>query len=85
MRLTVEESPGVISLNFMWLPTWIGINHGIKKQIEQKIGPLFKGRDLDDATLDELDEAIIEELQKTFPEIQFSDYLRAICHVQQGG
>jgi len=85
MRLTVEVSPGVIELNWMWLPTWIGINHGLKKQLEQKVGTLFKGRELSDATLDELDDAIIEELQKSFPEILFSDYLRAIRHVQQQG
>ncbi len=84
MRLTVQApGDGVLELNFMWLPTWVGVNHAIKKEIEEKIGATFKGREIDETTLDELDEAIIDLLQKKFPEIQFTEYLRAIRHVHQ--
>ena len=83
MRLTVQTEPGVIELNFMWLPTWIGMNNLIKKEIEEKVGVLFLSRVINDTTLDELDEAIIEMLQAKFPSIHFEDYLRALKHVRQ--
>lgn len=85
MRLIVETEPGVLELNFMWLPTWIGMSHPIKKEIEEKIGEKFVGRDLNDGTLDEMDDAIIDLLQDKFPAVHFKDYLRALKDVRQEG
>ena len=67
----------------MWLPTWIGMNHTIKKEIEEKIGKGFKGHELTTETLDAMDEAIIGLLQEKFPSILFEEYLRALKHVRQ--
>lgn len=83
MRLVIETEPGKLELNYMWLPTWVGMSHPLKKEIEDKIGKDFVGKDLTDETLDEMDEAIIELLQGKFPTIKFSDYLRALKDVEQ--
>lgn len=83
MHLTVEEEPGTLGLNFMWLPTWIGMNHALKKKIEEKISEDFVGKDLNEETLAAMDEAIIQLLASEFPEIEFADYVRGIQHVHQ--
>jgi len=85
MRLTVEVAPGVIELNWMWLPTWIGLNHSIKKEIEEKVGQAFIQRELTEDTLEELDEVIISFLQDKFPNVRFEKYLRALKDVHQEG
>jgi len=83
MRLVIETEPGKLELNYMWLPTWVGMSHPLKKEIEDKIGEDFVGKELSEDTLDLMDEAIIKLLQSKFPMISFSNYLRALKGVEQ--
>lgn len=37
MRLVVETEPGVVELNWTWLPTWLGHNRAFKEEMEAHI------------------------------------------------
>jgi hypothetical protein len=86
MRLIVREGPGKVGLNFMWLPTFLGMDNNLKKQLEADLGPKLKGKPLDDTTLDFAhDEAVdfICKYHKAIPGLR--DYLDAIKFVDDSG
>ncbi len=88
MRFVIETEPGKLEFNYMWVPTWIGMSKPIKQEIEDAIGEKFVGRTIEteeqkEAVFDEMDEAIIELLQSKFPAVNFTEYLRALKHVEQ--
>jgi len=82
MRAVVETDPGVLELNFMWLPTWIGMNSGLKKEIEEYLGKIIVGREMTEAVLDEAHDLVVAFLMGRFPEIHglpaFLDGLRKV-------
>lgn len=83
MRLIERSSPGEVDLQFMWLPTWIGINSALQQEIEQHVAPLFIGRDLTDAVLNQAHDEIVSFLQKKFPELTgLADYLDGVKFVR---
>lgn len=82
MKLIVATGPGVVELNFMWLPTWLGLNNIMKAEIEQKISPLLVGKDLTEELLDEAHEAVIDFLEEKNPAIKgLREYLDGLKFV----
>lgn len=73
--------PGVVELSYMWLPTFIGMNTVLKKEIETLVGPLLVGRPASDDVLDEAHELIVDFLVKKFPFPGLRDYLDALKFV----
>lgn len=89
MRVVHETAPGVVELNWMWLPTWLGQNTEIKRQIEEhmrewleKNGPLK----LDDETLDRMHHEVMHFIHEKFPKepCGLMKYLEGLAHVQYG-
>lgn len=89
MRVVQETAPGVVELNWVWLPTWLGQNTAIKKEIEDHMrawmseqGPLK----LNDETLDRMHVEVLNFLREKFPNepCGLIKYLEGLAHVQYG-
>lgn len=52
MRLVVHTEEGTISINYTWLPTWIGMNNILLAEVGKIIHSEFKGKPLDEEHLD---------------------------------
>lgn len=82
MRLIVQTGPGIVELNYMWLPTWIGMNTAVKQEIEEAISPLLVGKDMSDENLELAHEAVIDFLDKKYGGLAgLRDYLDALKFV----
>lgn len=49
MRLIVVDSDGVAAVNYMWLPTWIGMNVPFLKKLSEHLRPQLEGLPLAEA------------------------------------
>jgi hypothetical protein len=47
----IKAAPGVVELNYMWLPTWIGLNSALLQEIGDHLRAHAIGRELDEHTL----------------------------------
>lgn len=82
MRLVDRTGPGVIGLNYMWLPVFIGMNEPLVREIEAYMAPALVGMPLDDAALDLAAAKVLEFLEKRFPHIPgLFDYLDGLKFV----
>ena len=70
MRAVVHVDHGVLELNYMWLPTAIGMNSLLKQEIEKTLAEKLQGLPLDDAGLDKAHDVVVEFLESKFPDIQ---------------
>lgn len=87
MRVVVRvpDEPGVLELNFMWLPTWIGMNVRLQAQLKEKLGKAFVGKEINDEALDEMSKIVVDTLVELFPAIKgLRQYLEAIKFIDDG-
>jgi len=86
MRFVERTAPGQLSLNYMWLPTWVGMNSALVAEIEAKISPAIVGRPIDEETLQLAHDAVLDALVERFPEQHgLFDYLDGIKYVDTHG
>jgi hypothetical protein len=86
MRLVDRTGPGVLGLNYMWLPTWVGMNAQLIKEIEEAISAGIVGQPLDEGTLDAAHHAVLDFLKAKFPHINgLFDYLDGVKFVSTNG
>jgi hypothetical protein len=82
MRLFTQVQPGVLELNWMWLPTWLGLNTALKQELDKELNEHFLRKELTSTTLDMLDEYVINFLVTKFPEVGgLAAYLRNLPDV----
>ena len=82
MRLVVATEPGVVEVNFMWLPTWLGLNTQLKKDLEAELGPLLQGRELTEEVLEEAHDQVLDFLVQRHTQFGgLRDYLDALKFV----
>lgn len=85
MRLVTRTKPGVVELNWMWAPTFVGLNTILKRELEAKLAPQFRAREMNDETLDELHAAVVDFLCEKFKVDGLREYLDALsCVVEPG-
>lgn len=83
MLLVYEVEPGTYELAYMWLPTWIGMNIEIKKEIETYIHNRFVGKE---ATARDMHDAVVDYLCDKFPDINgLRAYLTVVEQVTTAG
>lgn len=83
MKLIVRTGPGAVSLNYMWLPTFVGMNTALVREIEEHITPLLIGKELTDEVLDNAGAAALEFLVKKFPSVVgIYEYLEGLKYVE---
>lgn len=69
MRAVVQVEPGVLEVNYMWLPTAIGLNAIIKQEMERELTESLKGLVLDEQGLDRAHDTVVAFLEKKFPDV----------------
>jgi hypothetical protein len=77
-----HDDPNVIELNFMWLPTFIGQNTMILKELRQALGKEFVGKQITEKTLWAMHQRVIQWLEAKFPFEGVGKYLHAIEEVK---
>lgn len=82
MRAIVVVGPGEIELNYTFLPTFIGMNAILKKELEDELRPLIEGQPWTEAYLDQAHEYVLDFLEKRFSSIhglrEFLDGLKYV-------
>lgn len=82
MKLIVATDPGVVELNYMWLPTWIGMNPTLKKELETELEPMLVGQPLTEELIERAHQHAVAFLVGRHPEFEgLRDYLDAIKFV----
>lgn len=82
MRAVVVISPGEVELNYMLLPTFIGINALLKKELEDTLKPLIEGQEWSERTLDLAHDLVLDFLVGKFPALHgLRDYLDGLKYV----
>jgi hypothetical protein len=85
MHLTTYiENEGTLELNWMWLPTFIGMSTILKRQIDEYISPLVIGKEVTEELLSQLDQEIIKYVVKMHPIPGLTGYLEALLGVRDG-
>lgn len=83
MRAVTYEGDGVLSLNYMWLPTFIGLNAILKTQMERDLHDQLKGLSSSDADLDRAHDAVVAYLVQRFSDVRGLDlYLDALKYIE---
>ena len=83
MRTVVFTDPGVLELNWMWLPTWIGMNSKMKQEIEREVAPMVEGQALTDKDLDRINARVIEIITSKIPFKGVEDYLDGLKFIDE--
>jgi hypothetical protein len=82
MRLVLLTSPGVLELNYMWLPTWLGMNAATKAAVESELKSKVAGLPATEDNLDTINDALLELLTERFPIAGLRDYLDGLKFVR---
>lgn len=82
MRAVYVAGPGKVALNFMWLPTFIGMDNRLKEELEQKLAPIFVGKPMTEETLDEAHDRVVELILEKHSRPGLRDYLDALKFVE---
>jgi hypothetical protein len=85
MRAVVATGKGTVELAYTWLPTFVGMNTPLKKEMERDLQKKVLGRPLDERVLDEVHDLVVDWLCSKFPHIEgLRDYLDSLKFVQVG-
>jgi hypothetical protein len=76
------DTPGAVDLNFMWLPTFIGQNVVMLRELKRELEKEFLKEQLTEATLWAMHHKIIQWLEAKFPFEGIGKYLHAIEEVK---
>jgi len=83
MRAIVRTADGIIELNYIWLPTWIGMNAKLKKELEDRLKGKIEGMPITEATMDDMNDMVIDELVAINPAVDgLRDYLDGLKYVR---
>lgn len=83
MKIFVRNGAGSVGLNYMWLPTFIGMNSALIRELEQHVTPIMAGRALTDELLEEGSAAALQFLCERFPHVKgLEEYLDGLKFVE---
>lgn len=83
MRLVHLTAPGQLELNFMWMPTWLGINKAAKEAIEAELKSKVAGLPATDENLDAINDMVLEVLALKYDRVEgLRDYLDGLKFVK---
>ena len=85
MRLVVQTDPGVLELNYTWLPTWLGINNAFKQEMEKHLKSQVVGLTFDERGLEKAHRLVIDYICEKNKGISgLYEYLDALKYVDVG-
>jgi hypothetical protein len=76
------DNPGVVEVNFMWLPTFIGQNPVVMKEMHTALSKEFVKEQLTEEMMWAMHHKIISWLEARFPFEGIGKYLHAIEEVK---
>jgi hypothetical protein len=86
VRFVDRTGPGRLELNYMWMPTWVGMNEALIREIEELLSATIMGQPITDETLDLAHQAVLEILVNKFPALTgLFEYLDGIKYVDING
>ncbi len=86
MRAVIVTGPGVVELNWMFLPTFCGHDMRLRQELEKELAPELMGRPLSDETLDFAHHRVIDLICKKHHAIKgLRDYLDAVKFIDEKG
>ena len=82
MLAVTSPEPGVVEVNYMWMPSWIGLNSNLLNEMGHAVRDAVIGRTLQEA--EQLGhQAVLDFLAERYPEIQgLREYLEALRSVR---
>jgi hypothetical protein len=84
MRAVVATSKGVLELNWLWLPTWMGMNGPLREQLGKYLEPKLAGLAITEENLDYAHEEVLKFLVKEARGLEgVYDYLDGLKFVRQ--
>lgn len=73
-------------LNHQWLPTWLGINAHLRRELEDHLREKLVGMVVDEALYERADELVLAWLSARFPDLDgLGDYLEGLKFVRPKG
>lgn len=84
MRAVVPTAPGELSLNFSWLPTFIGANGPLKRELEKELSHQIVGKPWNEETFDFAHELVLEYLEKKFKIEGLRELLDGLKYIPDG-
>ena len=81
MRWVVRDGPGTLCLNYVWMPTWLGINGRLKEELDKAIKDKILGLPMTDESLDTANDLVIEFLCDRCKVPGLFEYLDALKYV----
>jgi hypothetical protein len=66
MLAVVHVDKGIVEVNYMWLPSWIGMNSALMKELGQHMKSKAEGRELNASTLLDLHYEVLKFLDERF-------------------
>lgn len=85
MHAVTSPEPGVLEVNYMWLPAWIGINTPLLTEMGEVVRQATVGKTLHAAVVAGHD-AVVNFVVNKHPEIKgLRQYLNAMILVNIGG
>lgn len=66
MRFVERTGPGQLGLSYMWLPTFVGMNAALIKEIDDALTPMLVGQTLTEERLDCAHDKVLEILVTKF-------------------
>lgn len=70
MLAVVHSEHGVVEVNYMWLPSWLGMNSVLMKELGEHLRGKAEGKELSQSTLLELHYELLRYLDEKFPDIK---------------
>lgn len=83
MKLVVRARDGKLELNWMFLPTFLGMSSITKTQVEQMLEKRFDGRTINETLAREMHNAVVDFLCEKNPIPGLRKYLLAIEHIEE--
>lgn len=85
MMLVHYAQDGVLELNWMWLPTWLGMNNDFKAGLESHIRGLKLDAHDPDHLLWQVHMKVIDYIEEKFTDLEgLRFYLEAVSQVEVG-
>jgi len=84
MRAVVIIGPGELELNWTFLPSFIGMNPLLKKELEEALKPIIEGQAWTESSIDQAHDLVLDFLEKKFPALRgLRDYLEGLKFVAE--
>lgn len=77
MKLVIRTRDRELELNWMFLPTFMGMNLQLKRDVEKELAR-YRGRTVTDDLLNEMHEFVLGYLLSKYPLPGLEGYLRAL-------